>query len=418
MARATKELNATQIKNAKSRDSDYKLMDEKGLFLLVKASGSKLWRFRYKRPYTGKQTDLGLGAFPDIGLQQARQLRDEYLVLLEENIDPKQHRDQAKQLEKQRITNTFRNVAENWKASKADSVKPLTLAKYWGIVESYLMPTLGNYPISEITPLLAKSALDIPYKQNKAEMFRKSIKLLNAILNHAVYSLFLIQANPCERISTAFEPLKRGRNPAIKPDELPVFLDCLDNSDTDLLTKYLIRWQLLTMVRPNEAVTAEWAEIDLEKGLWTIPAEKMKETTASDGTPHLVPLSRQALAILERIKRLERNSPYVFPSVRAKAKHLNRETANNAIRDNLGYRGRQTAHGLRKIASTYLHKAGILPDVIEMCLAHTIKGVRGIYNNAEYLPHRQQALQQWGDFVEQCDNNKRSDMADFLQNGV
>lgn len=264
------------------------------------------------------------------------------------------------------------------------------------------MPKLADYPISEVTPLLAKSVLEIPYQQGKAEIYRKSVKLLNAILNHAVYSLFLIPANPCLKISTAFEPLKRGKNPAIKPDELPEFFDRLENSETDLLTKYLIQWQLLTMVRPNEAVTAEWVEIDLDKNLWTIPAEKMKQTKASENKPHFVPLSKQALALLDRIKRLNRNSSFVFPSTRSKDGYLNRETANNAIRDNMGYRGKQTAHGLRKIASTYLHELGVMPDVIEMCLAHTIKGIRGIYNEAEYLPHRQQALQQWGDYVAKC----------------
>lgn len=403
MAKLTKPLTNTETANAKPKEKDYTLSDGKGLYLLIKPSGSKLWRFEYKRPFTKKKALISMGRYPEITLQQARAKRDEYLSLLAQNIDPQQHKKQAEQLEQQRITNTFRSVAENWKEKKHETIKPLTLKKYWGIIESYLMPKLADYPISEITPLLAKSTLEIPYKQGKAEMFRKSVKLLNAILDHAVYSLFLIPTNPCIKITTAFEPLKRGKNPAIKPDELPEFFDKLEHSDTDLITKYLIQWQLLTMVRPNEAVTAEWAEIDFDKKLWTIPAEKMKQTKASDDKPHLVPLSKQALTLLERIKRLDRNSPFVFPSVRSKAGYLNRETANNAIRDNMGYRGKQTAHGLRKIASTYLHEQGVMPDVIEMCLAHTIKGIRGVYNEAEYLPHRRQALQQWGDFVEQCE---------------
>lgn len=408
MAKVTTELNVTQIKNAKPTAKDYKMADGKGLFLLVKKSGSKLWRFRYKRPFTGKETDLGLGSFPEISLAQARAKRAEYLALLAQNIDPQQHKEQTERLEQQRITNTFRSVAENWKESKEGNIKPLTLSKYWGIIENYLMPKLADYPISEITPLLAKSALEIPYKQGKAEMYRKSVKLLNAILNHAVYSLFLIPANPCLKISTAFEPLKRGKNPAIKPEDLPEFLDRLENSNTDLLTRYLIQWQLLTMVRPNEAVTAEWAEIDSSKKLWTIPPEKMKQTKASENKPHIVPLSKQALVLLERIKRLEINSPYVFPSTRSKDGYLSRETANNAIRDNMGYRGKQTAHGMRKIASTYLHEQGVMPDVVELCLAHTIKGIRGVYNEAEYLPHRQKALQKWGDYVAKCKTQARS----------
>lgn len=402
MAKLVKPLTNTEIINAKPKAKDYTLTDGKGLYLLVTAKGGKVWRFKYKRPFTKKEALATFGRFPEVGLASARQKREEYLALLAQNVDPQQHKEQTEQLEQQRITNTFRSVAENWRESKNGNIKPLTLSKYWQIIENYLMPKLADYPISEITPLLAKSALEVPYKQGKAEMFRKSVKLLNAILNYAVYSLFLIPSNPCIKITTAFEPLKRGKNPAIKPDELPEFFDKLENSDTDLLTKYLIQWQLLTMVRPNEAVTAEWSEIDLDKKLWTIPPHKMKQTKASEDTPHLVPLSKQALSLLERIKRLEKNSPFVFPSVRSKDGYLNSQTANKAIRDNMGYRDKQTAHGLRKIASTYLHELGVMPDVIEMCLAHTIKGIRGVYNEAEYIPHRRKALQQWGDYVAKC----------------
>ncbi|OOR98854.1 hypothetical protein B0186_08655 [Canicola haemoglobinophilus] len=402
MAKGTSELTATQIKNAKPREKDYKLMDGKGLFLLVRKNGSKLWRFRYKKPFTGNQTDLGLGTFPEISLLQARRTREDYLVLLAQNIDPKQHKDQTELLEQQRISNTFKSVAESWRDSKQDSIKPLTLKKYWSIVEKYLLSMLSDYPVADITPIIAKNALNTPYKQGKAEIFRKSIKLLNAILNYAVYSLFIIPINPCSNINTAFEPLKRGTNPNINPDALPEFLDRLEHSDLNLITKYLIQWQLLTMVRPNEAVTAEWGEIDIKKKLWIIPPHKMKKTKANENKPHIVPLSSQALEILERIKQLNYNSVYVFPSLRTTSKHINSQTVNKAIRDNLGYKEEQTAHGLRKIASTYLHEKEVLPDVIEMCLAHTIGGIRGVYNNAEYLKHRARALQLWGDYVEQC----------------
>lgn len=128
----------------------------------------------------------------------------------------------------------------------------------------------------------------------------------------------------------------------------------------------------------------------------------MKQTKTSSDKPHLVPLSSQSLELLKRIRRLNRNSAFIFPSVRSGKGHINRETANNAIRDDMGYRGKQTAHGLRKIASTYLHEAEVMPDVIEMCLSHTIGGIRGVYNNAQYLEQRKEALQKWGDYVEEC----------------
>lgn len=175
----------------------------------------------------------------------------------------------------------------------------------------------------------------------------------------------------------------------------------LENSNTSLITKYLIQWQLLTMVRPNEAVTAEFKDIDEDKGLWIIPAHKMKQTKSNKNQDHAVPLSKQALELLEKIKRISLNG-YLFPSLRADNGHLTAQTANKAIRDNLGYKGQLTAHGLRKVASTYLHELGILPDVVELCLAHTIKGIRGVYNKAEYIKHRKEALQKWGDYVQQC----------------
>lgn len=402
MARMTKPLTNTEVNNAKPKEKNYKLIDGNGLFLLVKSNDVKNWRFRYKRPITNKENEISLGNFPSISLAQARDMRDEFLTLIAQGIDPKQHREQLEKNELSRVTNTFKSVSENWKENKAGKIKDLTLKKYWGIIENYLFPILANYPISDVTPALAKKALEIPYQQGKAEMYRKSVKLLNSILNYAVYSLFLIPLNPCVKIATAFEPPKRDKNPSIKPDELPEFLYKLNNSNTDLLTRYLIQWQLLTMVRPNEAVTAEWTDIDEDKELWVIPAHKMKQTKANENIAHIVPLSKQALSLLKKIKSLSSHKPYLFYSSRAKDGYLNSQTANKAIRDNMGYRDRQTAHGMRKIASTYLHEKGVMPDVIEICLAHAIKGIRGVYNEAEYIPQRKDALQMWGNFIEQC----------------
>ncbi|OOF38185.1 hypothetical protein BKK47_09885 [Rodentibacter mrazii] len=400
MARTTKPLSNTQIEKAKPKDKAYPLNDGGGLFISIQPNGAKLWRFNYYKPITKKRTEISLGKFPEIGLLRAREIREEYRILLAQGVDPRTYKIKGEQEKALQQAYTFKTVANLWKESK-NNIKELTLKKYWAIIENYLFPILADYPINEISPIIAKQALDVPYIQNKAEMFRKSVKLLNAILNYAVYSLFIIPNNPCEKIITAYESPSRGEIPTIKPDELPDFFDRLENSNLDLITKYLIQWQLLTMVRPNEAVTAEYADIDEEKGLWIIPANKMKQTKSNRNEAHIIPLSKQALYLLGNIKRLSLNG-YLFPSLRSESGHLSGQTANKAIRDGLGYKGKLKAHGLRKIASTYLHEAGILPDVVELCLAHTIKGIRGIYNKAEYLPHRRTALQKWGDYVEQC----------------
>ena len=189
MARLTKPLTNTEVNNAKPKAKEYTLSDGNGLYLLVKPNGSKLWRFNYYKPFTQpkKRALIGVGKFPDISLQQAREIREKYLSLLAQNIDPQQHKIRTEQAEQTRLLSTFRAVAEHWKESKASNIKALTLKKYWAIVEHYLLPVLADYPVSDITPATAKIALEIPYRQGKAEMYRKSIKLLNAILNHAVY---------------------------------------------------------------------------------------------------------------------------------------------------------------------------------------------------------------------------------------
>lgn len=402
MARLTTPLNNTQIEKAKPKEKEYTLADGKGLYLLVKPNGAKLWRFNYYKPYANpkKRALIGIGSYPDISLQQARQIKDEYNALLARNIDPQLHKQEIKLTEQNRLINTFAYVAEQWKASKEEKIKAETLAKSWRIIEIYLLPQLSNMPIDKIIPAIVKPVLDVPYKANKAEMFRKSMRLLNEVLDYAVNALFILPLNPCANIKKAFEPPSRGEFAYIPFEELPDFLDKLQNSNINLLTRYLIQWQLLTMVRANEAVTAEYADIDEDKRLWIIPPEKMKQ--GHGGKPHIVPLSKQAYALLQKIKAISNGNGYLFPSTRSKEQTINKQSANKAISDQLGYKNRLTAHGLRKIASSYLHEKGVLPDVVELCLAHTIGGLRGVYNKAEYLPQRKQAMQLWGDYVGQC----------------
>lgn len=392
-------LSASLVEKTKPKAIDQWLSDGDGLYLVVTPKGSKIWKLKYSKPYSKKRTNITIGTYPAYSLKEARDLCAEYQVLLARNIDPQEHIKQHTQQEIQRRETTFSIVAEQWKASKTN-IKPSTLEKYWRIVELYLLPQLGSLPITDITPRIVKPVLDIPYQQGKAEMFRKSIKLLNAILNYAVNSLFSLDANPCLKITTAFESLGRGTNPNIHFDDLPEFLNDLLNSNVDLLTRYLVLWQLLTMTRPTEAAETQWHEIDEQKALWTIPPERMKNKAE-----HRIFLSTQALRLLQKIKQFKIDTnPYLFVSYRAKTGHLNGQTAGKAIRDIAQgkYKNSQTAHGLRKIASSYLHEQGILPDVVELCLSHTIQGLRGVYMTSKYDKHRKTALQKWGDYIEHC----------------
>lgn len=402
MARVTKPLTNTEVDKAKPKEKDYSLMDGQGLFLRVKSNGSKSWLFNYYRPLTEppKRTNLGIGAYPEISLAQARAKRDEYRALLAQNIDPQIHQKEQKIADLQTRSSTFYKVAENWRVKRQNDVEPLTMEKNWQRLEKYLFQKLGHHPINAITPYLLVETLKPLNAAGKSDTLHRLIRLANQILNYAV-NTGLLQFNYCEKVGEAFSKKPKQNNPAIRPEELPEFLNTLHNSNRDLVTKILIQWELLTMVRPAEAVSVEWCEIDWFEKLWTIPADKMKKTKKGANS-HTVPLSTQAIAILEKMKAISGNSRFVFPHYSKPNQPMNKETANKAI-NSMGYAGRQTAHGLRAVARTWLAENGVGYEVAEACLAHAVGSeVSQVYNRSTYLEQRKPVMQAWGDYVEQC----------------
>lgn len=402
MARITKPLTNTEVDRAKGKEKDYTLADGKGLYLLVKPSGSKLWRFNYYRPFTNpkQRALLGIGKYPDISLAQARKARDEFLALLAQNIDPQLHRQQIALEEQQKLANTFYSVAERWRAKRALEVEPLTMEKNWLRLERHIFSKLGNLPITAITPTLLIESVKHLDKEGKSDTLHRVLRLANNILNFAV-NTGVLPFNYCEKVGEAYHKKAKVNNPTIRPEELPQFFAALAHSKTDFITRYLIQWQLLTMVRPAEAVSVEWAEIDWNEKLWHIPAEKMKKTTKGANS-HTVPLSTQALAILRDLQVLTGSQRFVFAHYSKLNHSMSKETANAAIK-RMGYKGRLTSHGLRSIASTYLNELMVHRDVVEACLAHAVEGdVRRVYNRSNYLEHRKPVMQQWGDYCQQC----------------
>lgn len=203
----------------------------------------------------------------------------------------------------------------------------------------------------------------------------------------------LIDANPASGVGMAFERPKKQNMPTLRPEELPKLMRSLVMSNLSVSTRCLIEWQLLTLVRPSEASGARWAEIDLDAKLWTIPAERMKAKRE-----HIVPLSTQALEILEVMKPISAHREHVFPSRNAPKQPMNSQTANAALK-RIGYGGRLVAHGLRSIASTAMNEAGFNPDVIEAALAHSDKNeVRRAYNRSIYLEQRITLMDWWGEY--------------------
>lgn len=404
MARTITPLNNTKIDKAKPQQKEFTLSDGKGLYLLIKPNGAKLWRFNYYKPFTQpkKRALIGVGKYPDISLQQARAIREEYLSLLAQNIDPATYRRQQEQTKKDELNNTYESVAWAWFEYR--KTKKNFSADYQKDVESLirrnLLPHFGHLPISQITAPLALKAFKQYQDEGKLEKLKRSIQKHNEIMTYALHRE-IIQSNPTANISKEFDSPTVEHFKTIKPEDLSEFIYTLNHAQIQLQTRYLILWQLLTMTRPNEAATARYEDIDEKAKIWTIYIQKgIKED--DKGRVHKITLSRQALALLREIKKLSEGKTYLFPSMKNPQSHVNTQTANSAIK-RMGYKGKLVAHGLRAIASTYLNEKGYDSELIEVALSHMKSDrIKAAYDRGERLDQRFKLLQVWGDFIEEC----------------
>ncbi|MCK7334561.1 integrase domain-containing protein [Enterobacter kobei] len=390
MARTTRPLTNTEVLRAKALEKDLTLHDGDGLFLIVKTSGKKLWRFRYQRPATKQRTMMGLGAFPALSLADARGLRADYLALLANGIDPQIQAEVAEEQQQIALDSIFSTVAANWFHLKSKSVTPDYAKDIWRSLEKDVFPAIGEISVQQIKARTLVEALEQIKARGALETVRRVVQRINEIMIYAV-NTGLIDANPASGVGMAFEKPKKQNMPTLRPEELPKLMRSLVMSNLSVPTRCLIEWQLLTLVRPSEASGARWAEIDLDAKLWTIPAERMKAKRE-----HIVPLSPQASEILEVMKPISAHREHVFPSRNDPKKPMNSQTANAALK-RIGYEGKLVAHGLRSIASTYLNESEFNSDIIEAALAHVDKDeVRRAYNRTTYLAQRVELMNFWG----------------------
>ncbi|HHB7314850.1 TPA: integrase domain-containing protein [Klebsiella pneumoniae] len=393
MARTTRPLTNTEVLRAKALEKDLTLHDGDGLFLIVKTSGKKLWRFRYQRPVTKQRTMMGLGAFPALSLADARGLRADYLALLANGIDPQIQAEVAQEQQQIALDSIFSTVAANWFQLKSKSVTPDYAKDIWRSLEKDVLPAIGEIPVQQIKARTLVEALEPIKARGALETVRRLVQRINEIMVYAV-NTGLIDANPASGVGMAFEKPKKQNMPTLRPEDLPKLMRSLTMSNLSVPTRCLIEWQLLTLVRPSEASSARWVEIDLNTKLWTIPAERMKAKRE-----HIVPLSPQALEILEMMKPISMHREHVFPSRNDPKQPMNSQTANAALK-RIGYGGKLVAHGLRSIASTALNEQGFNADVIEAALAHSDKNeVRRAYNRSTYLESRKILMDWWGQKV-------------------
>lgn len=396
MAKIARPLTNTEVKQAKPKASEYNLSDGGGLSLRVKTTGRKYWLFNYIKPYVKKRTNIGFGTYPDVSLKAARELRDEARSLLAQNIDPKEHREKEYTQQELAYSNTLEAVASAWFEVKKSSITENYAEGLWRSLELHVFPTLGKTPIHKLEAPQVIKALGPISAKGSLETVKRVIQRLNEVMVYAV-NTGIIQSNPLTSINKAFKSPKVQNMPTLRPEQLPELMQTVNQASIKRTTKALLEWQLHTITRPSEAAGTTWEEIDFVNMLWLIPAERMKKNRE-----HKVPLSPQALALLEYMKPISGHRHHVFPADRDPKQHTNSQTVNMALK-RMGYAGQLVSHGLRALASTTLNEQGFDPDVIETALAHVdANEVRAAYNRSEYLEKRRVMLNWWSSHIEQA----------------
>ena len=383
-------LNDTKVRSAKSREKAFKLSDERGLFLLVTPTGSRLWRLKYR--LNGREKLISLGAYPDVTLKRAREKRDAARTLIADGIDPSAQR----KAERAALAQSFEGVAKEWLELQTKSLAPETISILTARLDSGLYPYIGSRPISAITAQELLVALRRIEARGRHETAHRVRALAGRVFRYAV-ATGRAHHDVAADLKGALAPVKSKHFASVTdPARVGELMRAIHGYSGHPVTALALKLAPLVFVRPGELRAAEWPEFDLENAEWRIPGERMKM-----GEPHLVPLSRQALAILRELQPLARGGRYLFPSLRTRDRPMSDNTINAALR-RMGYTSQeQTGHGFRSMASTLLNEQGFPPDVIELQLAHTERNkVRAAYNKAQRLPERRKMMQAWADYLD------------------
>lgn len=388
-------LNDILIRAAKPREKDWKLADERGLYLLITPKGSKLWRVKFR--INGKEKKLSLGAYPDLSLKDARRLRDQARSAKAGGVDPAKEKQEIKRTAKQGADNSFAVVAEEYiEKMVKEGLADATISKARWFLQ-LLKPSVGRIPIADIQPQDLFSALKKIEKAGHRETAKRLRSFSSRVFRYAVATA-RATTDPAQTLRGALaSPIVKHYAAITDPVTLGELLRAIDGYSGEPATMAALQLTPHVFQRPGEVRQMRWSEVDLDKGIWTIPAERMKQRQA-----HAVPLSRQSVAILTGMLGLTGHGIFVFPSVRTRERPMSENTINGALR-RLGYSGSEmTAHGFRSTASTLLNESGKWnPDAIERALSHAEKNqVRAAYNRGSYWNERVEMAQWWSDYLD------------------
>ncbi|MFO1220317.1 MAG: tyrosine-type recombinase/integrase [Burkholderiaceae bacterium] len=371
-----------------------KHFDGGGLYLEVTPAGGRYWRQKYR--FGGKEKRLAFGVYPEVSLKEARERRDEARKIIERGDDPSELKKAARAKADHEARNTFEAVARDWLTHQAGAWTPAHAGRVQSTLEADVFPHIGRRPMAQIKPREVIDAVKAIEARGAGEVADRVLKRIRAVFRHAM-THERIETNPLSDMKPGevLKPRQTAHRLALTEKDLPGFLAKLDAYEGDPTTRHALRLLMLTALRPGELRGLRWAEVDTDAAEIRIPGERMKMRA-----PHVVPLSKQALGVLEAMKPLSAGRELVFPSPYYPGASLSENTLNGALA-RMGFKGYATAHGFRALFSTTANEHGHDADVIERQLAHRERNkVRAAYHRSEYLRDRARLMQWWADFLD------------------
>ena len=389
-------LTDTEVRNAKPTDKAYKLTDAQGMFLLVATTGNRLWRMDYR--FAEKRKTLALGVYPAVSLLKARQRRDKARELLADGIDPGAAKQEAKQAQAAVLANTFERVSLEWlEKTKADRMAS-TQGKVTTWLQKDVFPYIGSMAISAIGPRDVLGALRHMEARGALDSVQRVKQICGQVFRYAV-ATGSAERDPTPDLKGALTKAAPGHFAAItEPKQAGVMMRAIYAYAGHPQVQTALKLSAMLFVRPGELRSMEWAELDLDTAEWRIPGSKMKMKV-----DHLVPLSTQALALIEAMKPLTGTRRYVFPSIgRSEDRPMSENTINSALHGMGISKETHSAHGFRAMARTIMDEVlGERVDLIEHQLAHAVKDPNGrAYNRTAHLPARRAMMQSWSDYLD------------------
>jgi len=397
MAHLRDKLTDPRVKTAKPKERPYKLSDGAGMYLYVTPTGGRYWRLKYR--FGGKEKTLALGVYPDVTLAKARKKRQVARELLDAGKDPSLAKKEAKRQEIMRANNTFEGVAREWHEQQNHRWTERHANKVMSSLERNIFPALGTRPIADVEAPELLDVLRVIENRGALVTAHEVLQRCGAVFRYAIASC-KASYNPAADLKDALKPVKTSHYASLSEEDLPEFLEKLNAYDGHKITQLAMRLLMLTFVRTVELRGARWEEFDWDKRLWRIPAERMKQ-----GVEHLVPLSDQAIDVLEELQPLTGHYDFVFPNRINIRKPMSENTVLYALY-RMGYHGKATGHGFRSTASTLLNEMQFPSDAIERQLAHGERDkVRAAYNKALYLDKRTEMMQAWANYLDSQKND-------------